>query len=202
MTSFPLTSLFERLPDRKGSLGRALLKKVANRIPPTLNQQLFYRTMLPALNRIGTKIARRPGISPLSFPRQSLIQPNHRRLHGLRYAQFPTSPKTVYPIDSLKQYVGRRFLSTGGAKPGKTNPKSTVTEATKSGSKSEPPASSFSQFWKSFMGPKPMPERWTAAWYREMALVCTVFAITGSSTMVLVSFNTELKDLMHCNKRT
>lgn len=37
-----------------------------------------------------------------------------------------------------------------------------------------------------FLGPKPMPERYTFAWYREVALICTVFAITGSSTMVLV----------------
>ena len=39
---------------------------------------------------------------------------------------------------------------------------------------------------KWYMGPKPMPERWTLSWYREMVLLCTVFAITGSSTMVLV----------------
>jgi hypothetical protein len=31
-----------------------------------------------------------------------------------------------------------------------------------------------------------MPPRWTFTWYREMVLLCTVFAITGSSTMVLV----------------
>jgi hypothetical protein len=31
-----------------------------------------------------------------------------------------------------------------------------------------------------------MPERWTLPWYREMVLISTVFAITGSSTMVVV----------------
>jgi hypothetical protein len=31
-----------------------------------------------------------------------------------------------------------------------------------------------------------MPPRHTGAWYREMVLICTVFAVTGSSTMVLV----------------
>jgi hypothetical protein len=44
-----------------------------------------------------------------------------------------------------------------------------------------------SQMLARFLGPKEMPPRWTFAWYREMALVCTVFGITGSSTMVLVS---------------
>lgn len=37
-----------------------------------------------------------------------------------------------------------------------------------------------------FLGPKVMPERGTFQWYREMVLLCTVFAITGTSTMVLV----------------
>lgn len=41
-------------------------------------------------------------------------------------------------------------------------------------------------FLQRFLGPKEMPPRWTFAWYREMVLLCTVFAITGSSTMVLV----------------
>jgi hypothetical protein len=40
-------------------------------------------------------------------------------------------------------------------------------------------------FWQRFIGPKPMPERHTASWYREMLLICTVFAITGSSTMLV-----------------
>jgi len=37
-----------------------------------------------------------------------------------------------------------------------------------------------------FLEPKIMPPRNTPKWYAEMALVCTVFAITGSSTMFLV----------------
>jgi hypothetical protein len=48
-------------------------------------------------------------------------------------------------------------------------------------------ASPFSQVLKRFLGPKVMSPRWTFDWYREMVLICTVFAITGSSTMVLVS---------------
>ena len=53
-------------------------------------------------------------------------------------------------------------------------------------SMSKPPEWTFSKFWKSYLQPKTMPDRWSVAWYREMALICTVFAITGSSTMVLV----------------
>jgi len=41
-------------------------------------------------------------------------------------------------------------------------------------------------FMDRFLGPKEMPEKGTFAWYREMVLICTVFAITGSSTMIMV----------------
>eukprot|EP00545_Synedropsis_sp_CCMP1620_P009863 CAMPEP_0119015472 /NCGR_PEP_ID=MMETSP1176-20130426/11096_1 /TAXON_ID=265551 /ORGANISM="Synedropsis recta cf, Strain CCMP1620" /LENGTH=190 /DNA_ID=CAMNT_0006968767 /DNA_START=114 /DNA_END=689 /DNA_ORIENTATION=- len=37
-----------------------------------------------------------------------------------------------------------------------------------------------------WMGPKEMPTKGSFQWYREMVLLCTVFAITGSSTMFLV----------------
>ena len=45
---------------------------------------------------------------------------------------------------------------------------------------------SLKQATAKFLGPKEMPPRWTFAWYREMVLICTVFAVTGSSTMMLV----------------
>ena len=76
-----------------------------------------------------------------------------------------------YPI---QQHL---FFSGGGSK---NAAKATAETATKQTS------SRFSKFLKWYLGPKPMPERWTLPWYREMVLVCTVFAITGSSTMVLV----------------
>ena len=59
-----------------------------------------------------------------------------------------------------------RYLSTNGGK--------------QSGGK---PAASFLQ---RFLAPKEMPPRGTLRWYGEMVLLCTVFGITGSSTMVLV----------------
>lgn len=44
------------------------------------------------------------------------------------------------------------------------------------------------QTWlQKFLSLKEMPEKYTYQWYREMVLLCTVFAITGSSTMFLVS---------------
>ena len=44
------------------------------------------------------------------------------------------------------------------------------------------------QTWlQRFLGPKPMPTRYSFHWYREIFLICTIFAITGTSTMLLVS---------------
>ncbi len=42
-------------------------------------------------------------------------------------------------------------------------------------------------FLQRFLAPKEIPPRGSFGWYREMVLICTVFAITGSSTMMLVS---------------
>lgn len=39
--------------------------------------------------------------------------------------------------------------------------------------------------WQKFTSPKEIPPRGTFGWYREMALICTVFGITGSSTMMV-----------------
>jgi len=41
-------------------------------------------------------------------------------------------------------------------------------------------------FLQKWMGPTEIPPRWTLRWYGEMTLICTVFAISGTSTMVLV----------------
>ena len=50
----------------------------------------------------------------------------------------------------------------------------------------EPPSpSKLSQMWQRFLEPKEMPKRYTTAWYKEVLLICTVFAVTGSSTMVV-----------------
>jgi len=43
-----------------------------------------------------------------------------------------------------------------------------------------------STFLQRWLGPKEIPPRGTLKWYGEMTLICTVFAITGTSTMFLV----------------
>jgi hypothetical protein len=42
------------------------------------------------------------------------------------------------------------------------------------------------KFWVRWTAPREMPPRYTVRWYGEVALICTVFGITGTSTMLLV----------------
>jgi hypothetical protein len=41
-------------------------------------------------------------------------------------------------------------------------------------------------FWVRWTAPREMPPRYTLRWYGEVLLICTVFGITGTSTMLLV----------------
>jgi len=144
--------------------------------------------MMPIIKSTTMRIGWRSGLGSLSSPRQKLTQQYKHALQGYHFTRCPTTPRMMHSIESMNKSTPRRFLTTGGVKSPKVKSNSTK-EAVKSGTKestSTPPPSSFPQFWKSYLQPKPMPERWSAAWYREMVLVCTVFAITGSSTMVLV----------------
>ena len=86
--------------------------------------------------------------------------------------------KLIYPLVHKQQqtFVNKRFFTSNNKVPNQSTTPTTDSSST----------SSFTKFWKNFTGPKPMPERWTLPWYKEMVLICTVFAITGSSTMVLV----------------
>jgi hypothetical protein len=75
------------------------------------------------------------------------------------------------------------------------NPQSSK-QATQSGSQTVADAEAKQGFLTRFLAPKPMPEKGTFAWYREMVLICTVFAITGSSTMMLVSMFIPLQTIV------
>jgi len=44
-------------------------------------------------------------------------------------------------------------------------------------------------FLTRWMSPREMPDRGTGKWYAEMVLICSVFAVTGTSTMVIVSIH-------------
>ncbi len=78
-------------------------------------------------------------------------------------------------------YCTKRLL-TSNAKPGTSTNHGLSSEKGNGVEKS-----TLSQLWSRFIGPKEMPPRWTPRWYSEMVLICTVFGITGSSTMILVS---------------
>jgi len=59
----------------------------------------------------------------------------------------------------------------------------TMTKRTLTSSGNSKNGGSLLQRW---MAPKEMPERGSLKWYAEMVLICGVFAVTGTSTMVIV----------------
>ncbi|KAL3784664.1 hypothetical protein HJC23_012180 [Cyclotella cryptica] len=89
----------------------------------------------------------------------------------------------------------RRWNSSNGSngsmtdkiKPGNNGSgKTTTATSTNNNTHSQTTTTTTPTFLQNFLGPKPMPPRHTPKWYREVILLCTVFAITGSSTMFLV----------------
>jgi hypothetical protein len=78
-----------------------------------------------------------------------------------------------------------RFFSS--SKPNNTSKNAVNSKAESSATEAGETATSQASMtmWQRFLAPKPMPERHTAAWYRELLLICTVFGITGSSTMLV-----------------
>ena len=61
-----------------------------------------------------------------------------------------------------------------------------MAESSPNNSTSSSSSSTRTAFLQRFLAPKAMPPRNTPRWYAEMALICTVFGITGTSTMFLV----------------
>lgn len=91
---------------------------------------------------------------------------------ALRESQwFMRAMENSWPRSNL---LGKRLFSSSG--PNKVSENLAKNETTKD-----------TTFLQRFLGPKEMPQRGTLRWYAEMVLLCTVFAITGSSTMALVS---------------
>lgn len=94
--------------------------------------------------------------------------------------------RTVLTRKSLEKLPQKRWLnSSPHQKNALENSAAQSSESSFSGSKG---CNSKMTFWERFLAPKPMPERNTVAWYRELALICTVFGITGSATMFVSRF--------------
>ena len=124
------------------------------------------------------------GFSSLSRP--SLSSAGNKLLSCSIYNCNPKNVLTSFPkklftthakvlrmknLNSMTNVVKRVFSPTRHAHRSFSAPAST------------PPKQSFLQYWVSH---KTIPERCTLAWVGEMALIFTVFGMTGSSTMFLV----------------
>ena len=130
-------------------------------------------------------------VTPVMFSRSALaasenavsrLVSRHRFLHstGIQFPRLSLS-KSSAQVNLVRHDASSSFLRRN-LTTGKPEGKAVVKEASSSTKNKDS-----SSFLQRFLGPKEMPPRWTFTWYREMVLLCTVFAITGSSTMVMVS---------------
>lgn len=144
--------------------------------------------LMLSFSRNTTMTGCRNALSSLSCSRQRFAQHHSHALQRRPSTRCQTLSKMIHFIQYSNKATIQRHVSNGSGKRPKSKPKSMI-RVERFGTKDFMSATlewSFSEFWKSFLQPKPMPVRWSIAWYQEMALICTVFAITGSSTMVLV----------------
>ena len=107
-------------------------------------------------------------------------------------------PISTYQSSSLLRPWSKPALSaingSGGNKPLfvqriMIRNRSLTTGSSQQQSSSSSASSSPLTFFQRFLGPKPMPPRNTLGWYKEVTLICTVFAITGTSTMMVSIIN-------------
>ncbi len=97
----------------------------------------------------------------------------------IRRSSSTTSTKGQYSYQYATQ---RNFTSTMKNSVQKNTSETSTKVAAQTQSQSKE-TSTFLQRWMAY---KEIPPRGTLKWYGEMTLLCTVFAITGTSTMVLV----------------
>jgi hypothetical protein len=85
-------------------------------------------------------------------------------------------------VESIQTIIGRRLLSSSGNNKNVMNSKNTAKinsikeVSTKPATKGDA-ATTSKPFWKSFLEPKPMPERWTNAWVSVSVCVCVCVCV-------------------------
>lgn len=134
-------------------------------------------------NNMNTHIALHYNIRGLNYSRTSnpCQQQRRRWKHGSGDGATNTSQGGGLVNSSNSGSRGPSSSSTPLAAEPSPNTSATTASTTTASSNTNT-----TTFLQRFLGPKPMPPRNTPRWYAEMLLLCTVFGITGSSTMFLV----------------
>lgn len=105
----------------------------------------------------------------------------HSNCNSLRHSSSnnknPLTNNTVCSIRNNKSLYNNNFQKQQNRLTTSSKNKSASSQQTKTKKQS------IVQWW---LSEKEIPPRYTASWYLEMLLLCTVFGITGSTTMVVV----------------
>uniref|UniRef100_A0A7S0BUS4 DUF6787 domain-containing protein n=1 Tax=Proboscia inermis TaxID=420281 RepID=A0A7S0BUS4_9STRA len=135
-------------------------------------------------------------LSSLAYGNRLLVQNSGSFAASFRKIQSASSSSLKSSvgvrINAVGKHAGtRRYFSKNETSAARGNKEIKSNESTSSSS-SVPNNNAMNEiksnasFWQKWTSAKEMPERGTMQWYKEMVLICTVFGITGSSTMVLV----------------
>jgi len=136
---------------------------------PTMLGRVFFSLAPRIATRSSSVFLAHPG-RPGGRTIPSVLLHSHKKYSCYSSFLARSAPRRVVPPTKTRH---RCFSSSKNNKPG--DPTSGTTQQQQQ-----------QQTWlQKFLAPKPMPERNTAAWYREILLICTVFGITGSSTMLV-----------------
>ena len=136
---------------------------------------MFHTKILTGIPKQSRKIAYRNG--SLSFVQTRTRYSSLVHTYGQRYAN-NANTTNFSTSNRIKTTFQQRFQSNL-----KNGEKAVKDQAVKNEANATAEQTTFLQRW---MAHKEIPPRWTLKWYGEMTLICTVFAITGTSTMVLV----------------
>ena len=128
-----------------------------------------------------------------NFVQRILFRPRHRPYQG-KFTLFSssTAPHQTRAYEALTQRFSLRkssFSRKLSSSIKKTTEKA-LDKSAKTVRQSEAVTGGKQQkksFLSQWIAPREMPPRGTLTWYGEMCLICTVFAVTGTSTMVMVS---------------
>jgi hypothetical protein len=133
---------------------------------------------------LGTCSLSRAARSPATF---SFLKQN------VAFRNLVTAPRSNHVLSSTRTVKNlnlrykRSFSSPPPPKDGAEKVVHTIRKEAADSSTAATAETGSQSWFQKFLSPKEIPPRNTSKWYLEMLLICTVFGITGTSTMVLVS---------------
>lgn len=164
-------------------MSTSIYLSMTTRIRNPLNKQTFNRTFQKVVNQ--TK--QFPNAHTTSFVRPFHAGTKSSATHNISKNLFYTNyGQRVFQNHVPKHFQYCRQQTTSFLQRASHAQRRTFSNKTSKNATTHKTEMENLSMWQKWIAPREMPPRKTFKWYLEMTLICTVFAITGTSTMVLV----------------